>query len=132
MRKLLMACLAVALVATGASASVEKLQLDQGQGDNFQVGMAAPAASQILEDFEGGTPPANWTVEDLFGVPWSTAAFWGMTNGTNGSGECASCDSDAAGSGAAGLDTSLVTPSYDFCGATNSGLNVQLNYQNYA
>ena len=135
MRKVIVACVAIALLATvGAVADVEKLQEhnDDSPGVEYQVGMAAPGATQILEDFEGGTPPANWTVVDNAGagVIWNTAAFWGMTNNTNGSGEAASCDSDAAGN--LPLDTELITESYDFCGATGAGLNLQLYYENYA
>ena len=136
MRKVFVACFAVALLATlGAVADVEKLQ-ENGHVTNFEndytVGAAAPNASQILEDFEGGVPPAGWTVVDNegTGVAWNTNVFWNNTNDTNGSGLCADVDSDEAGP--AEFDTEMITESYDFCGATGSGLNANLMYENWA
>ena len=133
MKKLFVTCMAIALMATGALANVEKVQEHDNDfpGDEYQVGMAAPGATQILEDFEGGVPPANWTVVDNAGtgLVWNTNTFWGMTNNTNGSGLCAAFDSDA---NPGEFDTELVTESYDFCGATAAGLLAKLFYENYA
>jgi hypothetical protein len=134
MKKVFVTCLAVALIATvsAVASPVEKIAQDTPGGDSTQVGAASPAQSQYLQTFET-TPPSGWTVTDLCGdgVIWATAAFWGMTNNTTGSGECASCDSDSAGSGTC-LDTELISPDFDFCNATNSGMNVALYYENYA
>jgi hypothetical protein len=135
MRKVLVASLAVALLVTvGAVASVDKLQERNNPShpeNDFQVGTASPNASQVFEDFEGGVPPADWTVVDNAGtgVTWNTNTFWNAVNKTTGSGISATCDSDEAG--IAEFDTELVTPSYDFCGATGAGLNAALWYENY-
>ena len=137
MRKVLVASLAVALLATvGAVAQIDKLQERNNPpdfGNDFQVGQAAFAATQILEDMENGVPPAGWTVTDEGGdgMIWLTNTAWGDPNRTNGSGESAACNTDTAGPGLE-LDTSLITETYDFCGATNSGLNAKLYYENLA
>ena len=137
MRKLFVACLAVALLATlGAVANVDKAAQDNNPpnyGNDFQVGAAAPAATQILEEMEGGVPPAGWTVTDEGGdgMIWMTNTAWGDENRTNGSGESAACNTDTAGSGLE-LDTSLITETYDFCAGSNSGLLAKLYYENLA
>jgi hypothetical protein len=137
MRKVFVACLAVALLVTvGAVAQVDKIQERNnppGSGNEYQVGQAAPGATQITQDFEGGVPPAGWSVtnDGTPGVEWMSNTAWGDPNKTSGSGESAACNTDTAGSGIY-LDTSLVTESYDFCGATAAGMNVALYYENYA
>ena len=136
MRKLFVAGLAIALLATvGAVASVDKLQERLNPpnfGNDFQVGAAAPGAVQLLEDMEGGVPPANWTVVDNAGtgLVWNTNDFFGDPNKTSASGISAACNSDAAGT--LDYDTELVTESYDFCLSSNSGLDLAAWYENFA
>jgi hypothetical protein len=137
MRKVLVAGLAVALLVTiGAIAQVDKMQERLNPpnfANDYQVGAAVPAATQVLEEFENGVPPVNWTVTNdaTPGVEWLTNTAWGDPNKTNGSGECAACNTDTAGSGIQ-LDTGLVSPVYDFCNGSNSGLAAAVFYENYA
>jgi hypothetical protein len=68
-------------------------------------------------DFEDGIPD-DWTVVDNTGgtgIYWTTTAdpACGIPNRTNGSGEAACADSDAAGYPAIPYDTELVTPPID-------------------
>ncbi|QKK02177.1 MAG: S8 family serine peptidase [Pseudomonadota bacterium] len=72
--------------------------------------------------FEDGIP-LDWTVVDHTGgdgVVWATTASsnCGIPNNTNGSGEAACADSDAAGSGAPPFDTELVSPPFDLEAST--------------
>ena len=65
MMKRLVIFAAIALLATGAYASV-KQDLDDGQGQHdqcFQVPPAVPTSIVHVEDFEGGIP-GTWTVID--------------------------------------------------------------------
>jgi len=136
MRKVFVACLAVALLVTvGAVAQVDKIQERSnppGSGTEYQVGQAAPGATQITEDFEGGVPPATWNVTDNAGsgVIWNTNDFWNAPNKTTGSGISAACDSDEAG--VFPFDTELITESYDFCGATGAGMNAAMWYEQFS
>ena len=132
MRRHLVAILAVALlVSTGAIAQVDKAAMDADSppdfSNDFQVAAAAPAADQCLEDFDNGVPPADWTVTDLagFGVVWNTNTFCLEPNKV-GTGESACVDSDEAGNYT--YDTELISPSYDFSGATNAGMTAPLFY----
>ena len=135
MRKVFVACLAVALLATlGTVAQVDKEAMDNNPTTTgFYNPPATPAATQILEEFEGGVPPVNWQVIDneSDGVIWMTNTSWGDPNRTNGSGESAACNTDTAGSGIE-LDTELISEAYDFCNATGSGLLAKLYYENLA
>jgi len=134
MRQKLMACLVVALLVTlGAQAQVEKSHEPNNPPDHsneFQVGVAAPGQTQILEEFENGVPPSGWQVIDneSDGVVWKTNTAWGDPNKTNGAGESAACNSDTAGPGIE-HDTELISPIYDFCNAYGSGLHVKLFYE---
>jgi hypothetical protein len=85
----------------------------------------------FTEDFEAGVPPAGWIVTDNAGdgVVWTTASSYGEGNYTGGSGDCAMCDSDAAGSGIY-LDTELITHTFTVPGAAT--LEFDANYQNLA
>ena len=93
-------------------------------------------ATLLSEDFEGGVPPAGWTVVDNLQpaasspFTWTTIAGAGMSgNNTNGSGECASANSDGAGSGA--FDIELRSPVIDCSGAEDLALSVAAYYENY-
>jgi hypothetical protein len=85
----------------------------------------------LTEDFEGGTPPAGWTVVDNAGtgVAWNTAAYWGEGNYC-GTGEAATVSSDAFGT--ANYDTWLITPNIDLSGALGAVLDLEANFQNFA
>jgi len=74
----------------------------------------APRCPLYIEDFEGGTPPAGWSVLDNAGTGavWDTAAFFGQSNNTPGSGECATIDSNFFGSGIV-VDTDLISAPID-------------------
>jgi hypothetical protein len=130
--------LIVVLLAWGVSFAYDptKLQELSNPPDNsgeYQGPPSTAATPQITEDFEGGTPPAGWSVTDDTGsgVVWETGGgACGRTNNTNGSGGFALADSDCFGS--ATYDTSLVTESYNFCSSVNSGMSVTINYQNFA
>ncbi|MGB0385397.1 MAG: choice-of-anchor B family protein [Ardenticatenaceae bacterium] len=87
-------------------------------------------------DFESGIP-ADWSVEDNSngaGIVWGTTAdsACGIGNLTNGSGAAACADSDAAGSGAPGYDTELVTPAFNLSGFNDATLNVAAYYRDIA
>ncbi|MEM7116043.1 MAG: choice-of-anchor J domain-containing protein [Chloroflexota bacterium] len=83
--------------------------------------------------FEEGLP-TSWSVTDESsggnGIVWTTSddAACGIGNETNGSGIAACADSDAAGSGAPGYDTSLVTNSFSLESVTNTTLDVAAYY----
>ncbi|MBU1661291.1 MAG: carboxypeptidase-like regulatory domain-containing protein, partial [Chloroflexi bacterium] len=86
-----------------------------------------------FSDFEGGVPPAGWTVVDNAGngVVWTTIAGSGESgNYTNGSGEAATVSSDAFGT--ADFDTELQTNVFDTTGWPGMTLEYTVNYQNYA
>jgi hypothetical protein len=86
----------------------------------------------LSEDFEGGVPPAGWTVLDLAGtgVVWTTIAGSGESGNYCGSGEAATVSSDAAGT--ANYDTWLITPNIDLSGALSATLDLEANFQNFA
>ena len=134
MRKVFVASMAIALLVTaGAVASVDKIQERAIPADHTNCNhghAAAPGAVQYSEDFEGGTPPAGWAVIDDAGAGqiWMSNADWGDPNKTNGTGLSAALNSDTFGSGFP-LDSSLVTPVFDFCAGTASGLNVSQYYE---
>ena len=126
---------AIALLATGAYASV-KQDLDDGQGQHdqcFQV--PAPGVlgtPQITEDFEGGIP-GSWTVIDngTLNSGWSitgqdSCALTG--NWSNGSGLAACSNTDFPGSSVFS-DTEMITECYDYTGASNSSLSFTVNYR---
>ena len=134
MRKVFPVLICIALLATGAYAQkMNELNNPADFSNDFQFPAAAPGAVQFSDDFEGGTPPAGWSVVDNEGngVIWANLAGCGEGgNYTNGSGDCACASSDVAGT--ADFDTELVTESYNFCDATNSTLSFTANYQNFA
>jgi hypothetical protein len=135
MRKVIVVCLALTLFTVLGLAQADKLQereIPPDFGNDYQVGMAAPGATQVLEDFEAGVPPANWNVTDNVGsgVTWNTNVFWNAPNKTSGSGIAAACDSDEAG--IMPFDTELITESYDFCAGSASGLNAAIWYEQFS
>ncbi len=87
----------------------------------------------LFEDFEGGVPPAGWSVIDNAGngVVWDTIAGAGESgNYTGGSGEAATANSDAAGG--VDFDTELQTPVIDVASLPTTTLRYLANYQNLA
>ncbi len=82
-------------------------------------------------DFEDGIP-SDWTVVNNSpgGIVWTTTAdpACEVPNYTNGSGEAACADSDAAGSGAPPYDTELVTPPIDMTAWGAAVLDVKAYY----
>ncbi len=83
--------------------------------------------------FENGIP-SDWTVVDNTGgtgIVWTTTAdtACNIANLTNGSGEAACADSDAAGSGAPPYNTELVSNAFDLTGYNNVILNVAAYYR---
>lgn len=138
-------CLVLTLTLTGLAAAQgtnAKVTTKPGELDNpkdysndHQVPArpGPPRAPQITEDFEGGTPPAGWTVIDNegSGVAWDTLAGCGEAgNFTNGAGDVACVSSDVAGTNE--FDTELLTDTYNFCDATNAAMLFTANYQNLA
>lgn len=102
---------------------------------SLTVGEQAPTflCNAPAEDFEGGVPPAGWSVQTAQpnGPQWTTIAASGETgNYTNGAGEAATASSDAFGTGE--FDTSLVTPEFDLTGVGSAMLYYTANYQNYS
>jgi hypothetical protein len=128
----------VLLLAWGVSFAYDQTKLQElnNQPDYSNDSQAPPATAatpQITEDFEGGVPPAGWSVTDDTGsgIVWEAGpGACGQTNDTNGSGGWALADSDCFGS--ATYDTSLITESYNFCSSLNSGMTASINYQNFA
>jgi hypothetical protein len=82
-------------------------------------------------EFEGSNPP-DWVVGSLPpGIYWSNTSLPAceIPNLTNGSGEAACADSDAAGAGAPPYDTSLYTNSFDLSGWGAAVLEVKAYYR---
>jgi hypothetical protein len=85
--------------------------------------------------FEDGIPD-GWQVVDNTagtGIVWTTTAdpACGIPNHTNGSGEAACADSEAAGSGAPPYDTGLVSNPFDLSGWGVAVLDVKAYYRDY-
>jgi hypothetical protein len=83
-------------------------------------------------DFEDGIP-ADWTVVNNSpgGLVWVTTAdaACGIPNRTNGTGEAACADSDAAGSGAPPYNTDLVSNPFDLTGWGAAVMDVKAYYR---
>jgi hypothetical protein len=133
MRRLLVLAM-VALLASGVAfaAKIDELNNTPDYSNDSQAPASTAATPQITEDFEAGVPPAGWSTvdDDGSGLVWTACIATGQSNDTNGSGDCAIASSDDFGS--ASYDTSLITESYNFCASVNSGMDVSLNFQNYA
>jgi hypothetical protein len=123
----------VGLAASGAfAAKLDELMDPKDYSNDFELLAGARQTPIITEDFEGGTPPAGWSVTDNEGdnLVWTTLAACGEAgNWTNGSGECACVASDIFGSGFE-YDTELITSSYDFSGLNSLVLAFTANYAN--
>lgn len=111
---------------------------DQADGDNDGLGDACEAPPEILTcngdliGFENGIP-ASWTVIDNTGgtgIIWVTTAdpACEIPNRTNGSGEAACADSDAAGTPAIPYDTELWSNPIDLTGFATAQLDVAAYY----
>ncbi|MCF8241750.1 MAG: choice-of-anchor D domain-containing protein [Melioribacteraceae bacterium] len=117
-------------------AQIEKTKLDKnpvvGNGIYPTLYMLGSKEESILfEDFEGGVPPADWTVIDneTDGVIWKTNTDWGAENKTGGTGYSATVDADAAGSGIE-YDTELITPEISVMGRQDVYLSFKAYYNN--
>jgi hypothetical protein len=88
----------------------------------FSVTLSSLACNLAPVDFEAGIP-GDWVVTNDSpsgdGIEWVTTADsdCGIPNRTNGGGEAACADSDAAGSGSPAYDTSLVSPAFSLLAA---------------
>ncbi|MCK5377337.1 MAG: carboxypeptidase regulatory-like domain-containing protein, partial [Acidobacteria bacterium] len=78
----------------------------------------------IVEDFEGDFPPPGWIVTDDSGSGnvWMRNDQWGRSNTTGGSGFSAAIDSDAAGSGAGTVTSTLMSPFVQLPAAPAKGI----------
>ena len=139
MKKVIMgiAVLALVLGSTPGHATT-KMEADVHAPDHSGCRHATPSPRSgtrdtvLSEDFASGIP-AGWSVIDNAGngVVWTDLAGSGMGgNYTNGSGDVAAIDSDAAG--AVDFDTELWMPALDLTNATATALMFTSNYQNYA
>jgi hypothetical protein len=149
-RKLLVLLVLVFAVAAVAQAEkADEVNRPKNFGSDFQVPprAGAPEAILLTESFDAGIP-ATWTVLDAegTGMVWTItgvggppppteapAAYpddCGEANYTGGTGLAACASSDLFG--AAEFDTTLVSPTFDFCNATGVALQFRANYQNFA
>lgn len=112
-------------------------QNECGSGISTTFSFTTQAATLVCNgpavDFEAGVP-ADWTVVNNLGgvgIVWTTTAdpSCEITNQTNGSGEAACADSDAADSGAPPYDTELVSNGFDLTGLDTATLNVKAYYR---
>lgn len=136
MRRMLLLALAAMLLATipADAAKLDELARPKDYSRDHQV--AAPATPEAILyqiDFNAGLP-ADWAVIDNEGggPVWSNLAGCGESgNFTGSTGDVACASSDVFGS--AEYDTELVTPTFNFCGATAPlALGAVINYQNFA
>lgn len=147
-RKLLVLFVLVFAVAAVAQAEkAEELSRPKNFGNDFQVPArsGAPEAILFTESFDAGLP-ATWTVIDAegTGMVWTITGPGGQpteapadypddcgeANYTGGTGLAACASSDVFGG--AEFDTTLVSPTFDFCNATDVALQFVANYQNFA
>lgn len=147
-RKLLVILtLVLACAAVAQAEKAGELSRPQDFGNDFQVPArsGAPEAILFTESFDAGLPAA-WTVLDAEGTgmiwtitgagappPTNAPAYpgdCGEANYTGGTGLAACASSDAFGG--AEFDTTLVSPTFDFCNATDVALQFVANYQNFA
>ncbi len=107
-----------------------------GSGTSATFSFTTQTATMICNGpavaFEDGIP-ADWTVVDNTGgtgIVWTTTAdpACEIPNRTNGTGEAACADSDAAGSGAPPYDTELVSNPFDFSTVGAAVLDVKAYY----
>ncbi|MCP4358835.1 MAG: S8 family serine peptidase [Chloroflexi bacterium] len=101
---------------------------------SFTVQAATMVCNGTTVDFESGIP-GDWTVVDNTGgagIVWDlvSSASCGIGNLTNGSGDAACADSDAAGSGSPPYDTELVSNPFDLVGVGSVTLDVAAYYNN--
>jgi hypothetical protein len=106
-----------------------------GDGTSVTFSFTTQAATMVCNgsavDFEDGIP-ADWTVVNNSpgGIVWTTTAdpACGQPNRTNGTGEAACADSDAAGAGAPPYDTELVSNPIDLTAWGAAVLDVKAYY----
>ena len=107
-----------------------------GNGTSSTFSFTTQAATLVCNgaavDFEDGIP-ADWTVvnNNPGGIVWTTTAdpACGILNRTNGTGEAACADSDAAGPAGMPYDTELVSNPFDLLGSTAVELDVKAYYR---
>ncbi|NOX45852.1 MAG: hypothetical protein GXO89_02615 [Chlorobi bacterium] len=130
-------------VMTVAPASLAKGVVENGNAtDHLMVGNAGDwnltfdasvvyptvGTSVFFDDFETGL--GAWTVVDNGGTcVWDLDSNLGTPRGnlTNGSGDCATADSDRCGSGST-MDTELHSPVFDLTGYTYAQLTFEASY----
>ena len=100
---------------------------------SFTTQAATMICNGAVVEFEDGIP-ADWEVVDNSGgtgIVWATTAdaSCGVGNLTNGTGEAACADSDAAGTPAIPFDTELVSNPFDLSGFGTASLDVKANYR---
>lgn len=100
---------------------------------SFTTQAATMICNGAVVEFEDGIP-ADWTVVDNTGgtgIVWTTTAdaACGIANLTNGTGEAACADSDAAGTPATPYDTELVSNPFDLSGFGTASLDVKAYYR---
>jgi hypothetical protein len=106
-----------------------------GDGTSATFSFAIQAATMVCNgavvDFEDGIP-ADWTVVNSSpgGIVWTTTADPACARGnlTNGTGEAACADSDAAGYPAVPYDTELVSNPFDLSAVGAAVLDVKAYY----
>jgi hypothetical protein len=99
---------------------------------DFQASVAYPSvgSSVLFDDFEAGL--AAWTVINNGGdCVWDLDSNIGSGNLTNGSGDCASADSDECGQGTT-MDTELRSSPFDLSGYSYAQLTFEAAYNDYA
>ncbi|MFW9817951.1 MAG: S8 family serine peptidase, partial [Candidatus Thorarchaeota archaeon] len=108
-----------------------------GSGASAAFSFTTQAATMLcngsLVEFEDGIPP-DWTVVDNTGgtgIVWTTTAdpACEIPNRTNGSGEAACADSDAAGTPATPYETELVSNPFDLSAQGGAVLDVKAYYR---
>ena len=100
---------------------------------SFTTQAATMICNGAVVEFEDGIP-ADWEVVDNTGgagIVWATTADASceVTNLTNGSGEAACADSDAAGSPAIPYDTELISNPFDLSAFGTASLDVKGYYR---
>lgn len=134
-RRILVAvALATLVLAPLQAAKLDELARPKDYSRDHQVpAPAAPEAILYQVDFNAGLP-GDWTVVDneSGGPVWSNLAGCGeAANYTGSTGDVACVSSDVFG--LAEFDTELLTPTFNFCGASAPlALGAVINYQNFA
>jgi hypothetical protein len=115
---------------------LDELDNPKDYSNDYQLPPAsgsAPRAPFFVEGFEGGVPPAGWTVTDLAGsgLVWTGLGDCGEAgNFTGGGGDCACASSDMFG--VAPFSTELISKPISMSCMGNLELSCVVNFQNWA